>query len=141
MNNIKSFAHVFGCVDNYKSGHSNKMSSRKIIWTVNSKKFEKFNKISQQSYIFIKITVWEKYFLKNISFNYSLTLISKIFSKITTFFWPLFQKNAFLNIFLNLPNSETSDLAKITYLWYFPRYMKKKSFWNFFGKSIFIRFS
>jgi hypothetical protein len=24
MNNIKSIAHVFGCVDNYKGGHSKK---------------------------------------------------------------------------------------------------------------------
>jgi hypothetical protein len=43
-----------------------------------------------------------KYFFKNIYINYSLTLIS---CKITKFFWPLFQKNTFLNIFLNCRSS------------------------------------
>jgi hypothetical protein len=83
----------------------------------------------------------QKYFFKNIYFNYSLTLIS---CKITKFFWHLFQKNTFLNIFLKTKFRNvrfSQDTLFVMLLQEESKKLKKKSFWNFFGKSIFIRFS
>ena len=61
-------------------------------------RFVIFKRNEKETYESSFLRYIEKYFFKNIYFNYSLTLISCM---ITQFFWPLFQKIPFLNIFLN----------------------------------------